>query len=187
MVWPGGTANSGKGLFTLLSLKVAALGELHGAADDFGRVGEELFHLLGAFYVELVGVEFEALGVVDGVRGLHAEQDFVGVVVVFAEVVAVVGGDEGDVELFFHAEEVGVDFLFQFEALVLDFEEEVSAAEDFLVLAGGFFGVFVFAGHEVGADFSGEAAGEADEAFGMFGEVVFADAGLAVEAVERGF
>ena len=101
MVWPGGTANSGKGLVHLVELEGATLGELHGAADHFGRVGEELFHFRRAFHVELVGIELEALGVVDGVRGLDAEQDFVGVGVVVAEVVGVVGGDEGDVELFF--------------------------------------------------------------------------------------
>ena len=31
-----------------------------------------------------------------------------------------------------------------------------------------------------------EAAGEADEAFGVFGEEVFGDAGLLIEAVQRG-
>ncbi len=35
--------------------------------------------------------------------------------------------------------------------------------------------------------FASEAAGEADEAFGVFGEEVFADAWLAIEAVEGGF
>ena len=36
------------------------------------------------------------------------------------------------------------------------------------------------------AEFAAEAAGEADEAFGVLGEVALADAGLAVEAVEGG-
>ena len=40
--------------------------------------------------------------------------------------------------------------------------------------------------HEVLRDFAGEAAGEADEAFGVLGEEVLGDARLAVEAVERG-
>ena len=122
-----------KGIGYLVELEGTALGELHGAADYFGSVGEELFHLRRALYVELVGIELEALGIVDGVRGLYAEQDFVGVVVVFAEVVAVVGGYQRDVELFFEAEEIGVDFLFQFQALVLNFEKEVAAAEDVLI------------------------------------------------------
>ena len=37
------------------------------------------------------------------------------------------------------------------------------------------------------AQLPAEAAGEADEALGVFGEVGLADAGLAVEAVEGGF
>ena len=47
-------------------------------------------------------------------------------------------------------------------------------------------GLVVVAGDEVFAELAAEAAGEADEAFGVFGEVALADAGLAVEAVERG-
>jgi hypothetical protein len=35
-------------------------------------------------------------------------------------------------------------------------------------------------------DLAGEAAGEADEAFGVFGEKIFETRGLLVEAVQRG-
>ena len=79
-----------------------------------------------------------------------------------------------------------MDLLFFFEALVLNFEEEVAAAEDVLVLGGGGTGLVVVAGDEVLAKFAAEAAGKADKASGVFSEVLFADAGLAVEAVERG-
>jgi hypothetical protein len=48
------------------------------------------------------------------------------------------------------------------------------------------FGFVVFASHEVLIDLAGETAGEADEAFGVFSEKVFRDAGLAVETVKRG-
>ncbi len=41
--------------------------------------------------------------------------------------------------------------------------------------------------HDVLGDFAGEAAGEADEAFGVFGEEGFRDARLFVEAVQGGF
>ena len=129
----------------LVQLERTTLGKLHGAADHFRSMGEEPFHLRRALDVELVGIEFEALGVVDGVGGLHAEQHFVRMMIVFAEIVAVVGGDQRDVQLFFQAKEVGVDFLFQFQALVLDFEEEIAAAENVLILAWRSFGRFVLA------------------------------------------
>ena len=63
-----------------------------------GACEKSALHLVGGLDVELVGVELEALGVVDAAGGLHAEQDFVGAGVVVAEVVGVVGGDERDVE-----------------------------------------------------------------------------------------
>ena len=50
------------------------------------------------------------------------------------------------------------------EVMVLDFEEEVAAAEDLFEVAGGGLGSLVVAGHEVLGDLPGEAAGEADEA-----------------------
>ena len=54
------------------------------------------------------------------------------------------------------------------------------------ILAGGALGVVVLPFHQVLVDLAGEAAGEADEACGVFGEKFLGDAGLAVEAVQRG-
>ena len=81
-----------------------------------------------------------------------------------------------------------MDLLFLLEALVLNFEVEVAAAEDVLILARRMAASLAsyLPGHQRFAQLAAEAAGEADEAFGMFGEVFLADAGLAVEAVERG-
>ena len=95
----------GKRVVDLGHLEVAAVDELHGAGADFGRLGELAQHLLGALDVELLRVELEALGVVHAAGGLHAEQDFVGAGVVGGDVVAVVGGDQRDVEFALHLEE----------------------------------------------------------------------------------
>ncbi len=59
-------------------------------------------------------------------------------------------------------------------------------AEEVLVEAGGALGLVVLPFHQVLIDLAGETAGEADEAFGVFREEVFADARLAIEAVQRG-
>ncbi len=83
-----GAVEFGEGIFDLGELELAALGELHGAGADFGRVGEEAMHLLGGLDVELLRVELEALGVVHAAGGLDAEQDFVGAGVLVFDVVA---------------------------------------------------------------------------------------------------
>ncbi len=149
-------------------------------------VGEHARHLVGGLDVELFGVELEALGVVHGAGGLDAEQDFVGATVAALDVVRVVGGDERDVEVLLHAEHGLDDGFVRAEVVILDFEEEVAAAEDLFKVAGGGFGLVVVVGHEVLRNLAGEAAGEADEAAGVAGEEGLGDAGLAVEAVQGG-
>ena len=177
-----------------VQLEVAALGDLHGAGKQGGVVREEARHLVGALDEELVGVELEAILVVNLGAGLDAEHHVVGVRVFAAQVMGIVGGDEGDVEVFFQAEEIVVDLAFGFEALVLDFEIEVAAAEDVLVLKRDALGfligrlrvVLVFLIQEKFAKLAGEAAGRADEALGVAGEEALGDARLAIEAVQRG-
>ena len=134
-------------------------------------MGEEPFHLRRALDIELVGIELEALGIVDGVRGLHAQQHLMRVMIVFAEIVAVVGGDQRNIQFFFQAEQVGMDLLFQFQSLVLDLQEEIAAAENVLVLSRGGFGLLVLSRHQIAAQLTGQAAGESDQALGMLGQI----------------
>ncbi len=181
-----GAIELGEGIFDFGEFEVAALRELHGAGADFGSVGEEAVHLFGGLDVELLGIELEALGIVHGPGGLDAEEDFVGAGVLVFDVVGVVGGDQRDVEVAFEAEHGFGDGFVGGEAVVLDFEEEVAAAEHGFEVAGGLFGEVVVPFHEVLGDLAGEAAGEADQAFGVFGEEGLGDAGLFVEAVEGG-
>ena len=68
----------GEGIVDLFELEVAALGDLHGALEDGGRVLEDGGHLVGALDEELVAVEAEAFFVVDFCAGLHAEHHVVG-------------------------------------------------------------------------------------------------------------
>ena len=161
-----GNDEVGERVVDLGHLQVAAVDELHGAGADLGRLREGAEHLLGGLDVELLRVELEALGVVHAAGGLDAEQDFVGAGVVGGDVVAVVGGDERDVEFALHLEERVADGFVGGEAVVLDFEEVVALAEEVFVEAGGAFGLVVLPFHQVLVDLAGEAAGEADEAFG---------------------
>ena len=95
-----------------MQLEVAALSDLHGARKQGGVVGKDARHLVRALDEELVGVELEAIRVVNLGAGLDAEHHVVGVRVFAAQVMGIVGGDERDVELFFQAEEIVVDLAF---------------------------------------------------------------------------
>ena len=81
-------------------------------------------------------------------------------------------------ELALKAEERFVNLLFVFQALVLDFEIEVAFAEDVLVLNSRGAGFVVMAGDQVLAELAAQAAGEADEAPGVLGQVSLLTRGL---------
>ena len=125
-----GNFEFGKRVGDVLDLDVAASGDIDGARERVGDFAENLGHLLGGLEVELVGGEFHAVGVAHGLAGLNAEQDFLSVSVFMVEIVAIIGGNDGDAGFLGEAEEFPVDALFDFEALVLDFEEEIAFAED---------------------------------------------------------
>ncbi len=79
-------------------LERAALGDLQGGRHRLRPLGEGSGHLLGALYVELVGVEAE-LRRFQRRLGLHAEQRRVVVEVLAPQVVDVGGPDQRPVEL----------------------------------------------------------------------------------------
>ena len=102
-----------------------------------GESLKEPRHFFGALYKELVAVEVEAFLVVDLGAGLHAEHHVVRVGVFTAEIMRVVGGDKGNIQFAFQAEERCVNLLFVLQALILNFEKEIALAEDVLVLLRG--------------------------------------------------
>src|SRR5580658_2307923 len=104
-----------------------------------------------------------------------------------ADIVAVVGGNERNVELALHLEERIADSFVWSEAVILDLEEVVAFAEEIFVAAGGAFGFVVLPFHQVLVHLAGEAAGEADEPLGVFCQEGLRDTGLAIEAVQGGF
>lgn len=177
----------GEWIVHLVQLELAALGELHGAADHFGRMREKPLHLLGGLHIKLIGVEFEALRVMDRACGLDAQQHFVRMVIVLAQIVAVIGCHQRDAEFLLHTEHVRMDLLFEFQPLILNFEEEIPFPKDVLIARGHIARGLILARHQVFAKFACQAAGEADQPARMLGEIALRDARLAIEAVQRGF
>ena len=145
-------------------VQAATLGDVEGAGQDFGRIFEDAIHFVVVLDEELGAVELHAGGVVDRLAGLDAEHDVLGVSVVFAEIVAVVGGDEREAKIFFQLEEAGMDLVFHREALVLNLEIEIFFAEDVAEGSGGGACGIVLPFHQALGDFAFQASGEADQA-----------------------
>ena len=91
----------------------------------------------GALEVELVGVELEPVGVGQRRAGLHAEQRRVGLGVLGAGVVQVVGRHQRQPEVAGQPQQVLLDPPLDVEAVVHELAVEVLGAEDVAELGGG--------------------------------------------------
>ena len=147
-----------------------------------GRIFEDAKHLVVVLDEELVAVELHAAGVVDRFAGLNAEHHVLRVGVVFAEVVAVVGGDERQAEIFFQLEQAGMDAVLHLRALILNLEKEIVLAEDVGERAGGRAGGVVIFFRQALRDFTFQASGEPDQPAGMLRQKLLAHARLVVES-----
>jgi hypothetical protein len=174
-----------KRIVHFVQLQVTALGKLHRAFHDLWRVREKLLHLRGRFHVELIGIEFEPLRIVDRRQRLYAQQDFMRVRVILAQIVAVVGGHQRNVQLFLQTEQVRLNLLLQLQALILNLEEEIPPAEDVLILRRRRARRLVLIRHQVLAQLAREAAGKPDQPLCMLRQIFLADARLSIEPVQR--
>ena len=163
-------------------LDVAHLGDGDGVLDRFGDLAEDAQHLGFALQVELRGGVTHAALIGQAGAGLDAEHRVVGDGIAGVDVVDVVGGDDAELELAGELEEVGDDALLLLEAVVHELDDEVLAAEDLDELAAGLAGGLVVAAKEGLGNDALEAAGEADQAVGVLGELLEVGARLVVQA-----
>jgi hypothetical protein len=118
---------------------------------------------------------------------LHAQKNFVGMVIVFAEVVRIVRGHERNVQLFLQAKHVVLDLLIELQPVILQLKKKVAMPEDVSILNRGTLRALVVVFHQVLRQLARQAAGKTDEPLRMLGEILLRDTRLAIEAVQRGF
>ena len=164
---------------------VAALGDEQRVVAGLGMVAEDVPHLGGGLQVELVGVELEAVRVVERRARLHAQQGGVALGVVRVRVVQVVGADERQVELVREAQQVAHDALLDAESVIHDLGEVVVAAEDVAIVGCRLQGFVVLTEPQARLHLSGGAPGRRDEPVGVLREQLAIHARLEVVALDR--
>ena len=180
-----GNFEFGKRVGKVFDFNVAASGDIHGAGERIGDFAKDLGHFLRSLEIKLVGSELHTMRIAHGLAGLDAEQDFLGVGVFVVEIMAIVGGDERDAGFFRESNELGVDALFDGQALVLNFEEEIAFAEDVAEAVGVFASLAVFFFDDAFSDGAAETGAESDQAFGILAEEFVIDARLVIKAFEE--
>ena len=148
------------------------------------QFAEHLGHFFGGLEIKLVGGKFHALAVAHGLAGLNAHEDFLRVRIGLGQIVAVVGGDQRNAGFLREPHEVAIDADVLLEALILNFEEEISFAENIAQAVGAGLCLFVFFGEQRVGDFAAQAGGKRDQAFAVFREQLMIYARLVVKAVE---
>ena len=170
-----------EGILLARQRQVAALGDFQRPLHRLRHRPKHLQHLLGALEVELVGVELHPVGIADQLAHLDAEQDVVRVRVPFGQVVAIIGGDQRDAGLLRHPQQVGLDAMLLFQALVLDFQIEIPRAQDVAVLARGPARRLIVVGEQVERHLAIQAGGKSDQAPAVLRQQLLVNAGLVVE------
>ena len=170
-----------------LQANIAALCDLHRAREHALIAVEDLRHLRTSLHKELIAVKLQPVGIVDRLAGLDADHHVLRVRVIFAEVVAVVSRDQRQTEILFELQQVRLNALLVGNALVLNFEIEITFAEDVGEGRGGLASGIVLPFDKILGDLTLQTRREGDQSLRVLGEKFLAHARLVVKAVQRGF
>ena len=166
---------------------VAAFRNAKGAGEHVRRIFKDAIHFVMALDEKSGALELHAVGVLDGLAGLYAQHHILGMRVVFAEVVAVIGRDHRQAEFLFQPEQVGVNAMLLLQALILDLEKEIVFAEDVAIGRRRISRRLVVIFHQALGDFPFQTSREPNQSFGVFCEKLLADARLVIEAAQGSF
>ena len=164
----------------------AAHGDVVGALHRVLVAGEEAQHLLLTLDVELVGLHAHTVGIIQGFARLDAHEHILGFGVLAGEVVAVVGGHQGDARALAHVDDAGDDALFIGNAVILDFQEEIALAEEGFHFAGVLLRLGDAAVQQKLVEIARKAGRQADQALVVLGEQLIIDAGAVIKAPGEG-
>ena len=114
---------------TELKVKIALLGDLCRIGAGLRYHGEQLVHLVCGLDVEFIGLELHAVGVLNGLAGLDAQQDALHLGVLFAQIMGVVGGCHGDARLPGKLDELRQNSGILFQAVILQFDVVILCTE----------------------------------------------------------
>ncbi|CAB4643272.1 unannotated protein [freshwater metagenome] len=126
-LWHG---EAGHVVGALIKTHRCPLGDQQRVVAGLGELCEELAHLRGCFEIELVRIKFEALGIIQGRTGLHAQQCGVSVSISGSCVVQIIGGHQGQSQVFGQLQQIPNDPLLEAKPVVHDLDEVVIRSEN---------------------------------------------------------
>ena len=171
-------------VFAELEVHIAQVRDFGGVGNGFGVIGEEGSHLCLRLHKELPGLKAHPAGLVQGLARLDAHEDVLHLRVLPAEIVGVVGGDEGDARLLTQADERSVHLLLSRDSVVLELQVIAVLPEEGAHLQCHFLGLVILPPQQQPGDLPGHTGGTGDQAAGVLPQQVQVDPWLNVKALQ---
>ena len=168
-------------------LHIAHIGNFLGIGKGLVAAGEQSAKLLLAFQVELLGFEPHPVLIVNGLAGLDAQQHILHIRVLFAQIMGIVGDDQGKPLLPGKALQALIHRALGFDAMVLKLQIEPVRTEHFTQPQSVFPGALVILVEKGLRDGAAQAGGQGDKPLMALLQQLQIDAGLSVEAMQKGF
>ena len=80
--------------------KITAIGHVDRIIQGLFETWQSLFHFLAGFEVKLILGELKAFWIIDRLPGLDAKKNIVGFSILLVQVMAIIGGDQREGEVF---------------------------------------------------------------------------------------
>ena len=167
-------------------LDIAALGHLQRVVARLRQLREQRPHLRRRLEVVVVTLEAQPVGTVADGAGLHAEQRVVGEGVGPVRVVAVVGGEQRQIQPLCDVQQLRQDSPLIANAVVLQFHEYVPRPEDVAQAPGMGQRLVEVVAQQRLAHVAAETAGGGNQPGGVLGEYLPVHLGLVVVTLEEG-
>ena len=176
-----------EGILDFLKCEAAAFCNFDTLIENRRNLAEHSIHFFAGFEVELIGIKLHPVGIIDRLTGLNAQQDVMRAGVVLVHVVTIVRRNRPDSGAFGNAQHVGNNLALLLETVIVNLEEEPAFPKDVLILDSGFFRLFDTAGQDIRRNLTVQTSRKTDQAFVMFTQQFFINAGFVIETVEVPF
>ena len=146
-------------------LQIALFGHTTGIRDGVRKFHEGRFHFLARLYVQLIGIEFHPVRIIQRLAGLQAQHHVMRARIVLLQVVTIVRSHEREAEFLMNFHQAGIRNALMLQAVGLHFQVIAVLPEYLDKLAGGAHRAIHIFLPDQPRYFTTQAAGQGDQAF----------------------
>ena len=168
-----------------LKVKIALLGDLCRVGAGFRHHGEQLVHLVCGLDVEFISLELHAVGILNGLTGLDAQQDALHLGVLFAQIMGVVGGCHGDARLPGKLDKLRQNGGILLQAVILQFDVVILCTEQVPVPQRRCLCAFVVPCQNGLRDLARQTGRKADKSLVVLLQKLLIHTGLGIKALHK--